>query len=70
MNNRYAVAMVGAVLAGAILVHGYWMQPPRYQLVRQSENIVTRIDTRTGELKMCGIASGGGGFLCPDQSAH
>jgi hypothetical protein len=64
-NNPIFIA--GALVAGAILIHGYWsgkVDNRKYQLSAAGNNgqTVWRIDTRNGRLSMCGSISDGASF--------
>jgi hypothetical protein len=62
MTTDHAILIAGFLIAAALVTHGYLTQSPRYQLLRQGENIALRIDTRTGDVALCGNVSGG--FAC------
>jgi hypothetical protein len=74
MTNNPILA-AGALVAGAILIHGYWgderADKRRYQLsaAGSTGQTVWRIDTRNGRLSMCGSLSDGATFSAMEEQS-
>jgi len=50
--NEFWISIRWAALVAAILVHGWWTAPARFQLVHMRENLSQRLDRLTGKVTM------------------